>query len=318
MKTTLIVLALLAGIILAPLGMDMAGKAIVSKVTSQSVDKTVVTQDVPKSVDSLEVTSEVKLQAVKKIITLEDQNAVSIRGPITGSSVAKAIKQLQEVSRKVSKTTPIFLILDTPGGDIVAGTDLIDFAKALPQKVHTITLFAASMGFQIVQNLDTRYIVTNGQLMSHRARVSGVSGQIKGEFESRYKMIRRSIDALDFIASKRMGIDVKTYENQIFNEYWVYGFDAVAEKAADEEVLIRCGESLDGSDIVQFETMFGNVDVTFSKCPLIKAPEKINFSGLFDRAKQQEVQQVFNLAFEDKPRFVREYIITDRFFEFFK
>jgi hypothetical protein len=173
------------------------------------------------------------------------------------------------------------------------------------------------MGFQIAQNLDTRYIIKNGTLMSHRATVSGMGGQIKGEFETRYKMIRRAVDYLDFTASKRMGMDVKDYENLIIKEYWVYGYDAVAEKAADEQILVKCGESLNGTETITFQTFFGPVLVTFSKCPLIKAPEKVDFAGIGSE-DVTNVRHVFSLALENKPRFIKEYISTDRFFEFFK
>lgn len=317
MKTALITLAVLVGILLAPLGLNVANKVVAAKATQETVDKAVKEGQIPKAADTLEETSDVKMQAVKKIITLEASNTVVLRGPVTGSSVASTIKALREASRKVSKSTPLYLVLDTPGGDIVAGTDLIDFAKALPQKVHTVTLFAASMGFQIAQNLDNRYIITNGQLMSHRARVGGLGGQIKGEFETRYRMIRRTVDALDYIASQRMGIDTKTYENLIFNEYWVYGFDAVAAKVADEQVLVRCGESLDGSDTVSFETIFGAVKVTFSKCPLIKEPEGIEMGGIANENKQ-EVMKTIKSSLMDEKSFVHDYITTGRFFEFFR
>lgn len=317
MKTTLTLLAIIAGLLLAPLGMNIAQKSIGPKTSSESVDPKAKLEVIPQTSNALEAETEVKIQAVKKIITLEDKNNVTIRGPITGSSVAKAIKQLREASRKVSKDTPIYLTLDTPGGDIDAGTDLIDFAKALPQKIYTVTLFAASMGFQIVQNLDTRYIITNGRLMSHRAKVGGLGGQLNGEFETRYRMIHRTVEALDFIAAKRMGMDVKAYQAKILNEYWVYGFDAVGDKAADEEVLVRCGESLDGTDVVAFETMFGTAEVTFSKCPLIKEPEAINMQRI-SLEHQAEALKALKMAISEEKEFVDQYITTDKFHEIFR
>lgn len=312
MKTALIVLALLAGLLVAPLSTKVANKVMAEKVTTETQTQAAQDTVIPASMDDLEDSPEVKVHSVKKILTLESPNTVVLRGPVTGSSVAKTIKDLRQASRRNSKHTDLYLVLDTPGGDIVAGTDLIDFAKALPQKVHTVTLFAASMGFQIAQNLDTRYITTNGQLMSHRARVGGLGGQIKGEFETRYRMVRRTVDALDHIASQRMGISVKTYENLIFNEYWVYGFDAVAAKVADEQVLVRCGNSLEGNDAVVFETMFGPVRVLFSKCPLIKEPEGIEMGGVMSDHKE-EVLRTIKESLTDQQGFVNDFITTGRF-----
>lgn len=317
MKKVLAALAIvMAGFFLAPLTLDLADRVIAGAKTTASLVKAYDTGAIPKVETNL-ATPALSPQGQIKVVTLEARNMVLLKGPVTGSSVSKLMKQLRTMSRELSKDTPIYLVLDTPGGSIYDGLDLIDFAKALPQKVHTISLFAASMGFQIAQNLDTRYIARTGQLMSHRATVGGVGGQIKGEFESRYKMYRRSVDYLDFVASQRMGIDAKAYDQLIFNEYWVYGFDAVAEKAADEQVLVKCGATLDGSDDVEYDTIFGPITVTFSKCPLIKAPEKIDL-GKIGFGEQAKARDVINMALNDEREFVKEYITTNRFAEVFK
>src|SRR5690606_34734477 len=119
------------------------------------------------------------------------------------------------------------------------------------------------------------------------------------------------------IAAKRLGMEVKAYEDKIVNEYWVYGYDAVNEKAADEQVLAKCGESLNGSDVVEFQTFFGPVKVTFSKCPLIKEPESIDFGRILE-ANRGEVERTVRMSLSDKRRFVNEYITTSRFGEIFK
>lgn len=313
MRPAAVALMVLVGILLAPLGIRMVDKMKVSHVT---VNPSYQKQDLPPQTDPLTMETP-KTVDVAKTITLEEKNMVVLRGPVTPSSVSEVMNKLQTVSRAVSKNTPIYLVLDTPGGSISDGLDLIDFASALPQKVHTVTLFAASMGFQIAQNLNTRYIIRNGTLMSHRASVSGLSGQVKGELEARYKMIRRMVDFLDVKASTRMGMTLKEYEALVVPEYWVHGYDAVAAKIADEQVLLQCGSTLNGSDQVSFNTIFGTVIVTFSKCPLIKAPEKIDVSSILDGDKE-DVKQLFGLALEDKPRFIREYITTDKFFEVFR
>ena len=317
MKTALIVIGLLLGLLAGPSALNVATKVAAGKTTTETISKATKEAQILPPEETINKTEDIKVEDVKKIITLESGNMVVLRGPVTGSSVGKTMKQLREISRKLNKKTPIYLVLDTPGGSIPDGLDLIDFAKALPQKVHTITLFAASMGFQIAQNLDTRYIITNGTLMSHRARVEGLGGQVKGELESRYKMVRRSVDYLDYIAAQRMGMKLKDYEALVIPEYWVYGFDAVTAKAADEQVLLQCGETLDGTDVVTFDTFFGPVKVTFAKCPLIKEPEAIDL-GFISLAKQDLVQEAIKTSIEDKSTFVSDYITTAKFHEIFR
>jgi ATP-dependent protease ClpP protease subunit len=290
-----------------------------SALTRQIVNGTNKTETVPKlAEDALDNETELKVVGVEKTLLLEARNTVVLRGPVTIDSVSRTMLQLKKISKKLPKTTPIYLVLDTPGGSIMDGLDLIDFANALPQKVHTVTLFAASMGFQIAQNLDRRYIIRNGILMSHRASVSGLSGQVKGELESRYKMVRRAVDYLDFQAAKRMGMDLNKYEAMVVNEYWIYGYDAVADKAADEEVLVQCGESLTGTEDLSFQTMFGEMTATVSKCPLIKGAVSIDASQLYDKADVQEATEILLMSLENKRVFIKEYIVTGKFVEIFR
>lgn len=313
MRTTWIVLALVLVGFLAPRAIQnvrTSSRLTTTAPSAQSVET------VPPS-NPLYEDSEIKLDGKLKTLTLEARNTVVIRGPVTVDSVSKAMLELTKISRNVPKSTPIFLVLDTPGGSVMDGLDLIDFANALPQKVNTVTLFAASMGFQIAQNLDRRYITRSGILMSHRATLGGLGGQMKGELESRYKMLRRSIDYLDFQAAKRMQMEVKAYEAMIVNEYWVHGFDAVSQKAADEEVLLSCGPSMSGTETLQFETIFGEISATVSKCPLVKGLIKVDASGLFNKRDKERATEILLMSFQNQREFVREYISTGKFAEIF-
>jgi ATP-dependent protease ClpP protease subunit len=316
MKKLLILSAIMLGLMVAPIAVMKAGKLAAHATSTEAVNENYQKQALPSQNTALSV-DEPKIFDVQKTINLEDDDTVVLKGPVTDDSVSAVEKRLQEISLKLSKNAHIRLVLDTPGGDITAGSDLIDFAKALPQKVDTISLFAASMGFQIAENLNTRYITRTGVLMSHRARLGGLEGQINGEFESRYKMIRRQVDFMELIASKRMGIDLETYRKKIVNELWVYGFDALEERVADETVAVTCGKSMTGSYSQVFNTMMGPVKVTFNKCPLIKAPESVELSQIVI-GEQDKVEAAVRMAFNNQKKFVDEYITTNRFFTIFK
>lgn len=316
MKTLTLALAIVASLLLAPIAVLNVQKIASRAQTQQTVNDNFKAQALPAASNTLEQDAP-KVSDVKKTIKLEASNTVVLKGPVTDESVSDVMKKLQKISRSISKDTPIYLVLDTPGGSIPAGMDLIDFAKALPQKVHTVTLFAASMGFQIAQGLNNRYIVRTGTLMSHRARMEGLGGQVNGELETRYKMVRRSVDYLDMIASQRMGLDLKTYQNKIINELWVFGFDALDEKVADETVLVSCGESMNGTYDQTFMTMFGPVKVTFNNCPLIKAPEAIQM-GEVSIGDQASVEAALRMSISQEEKFVREFILKDRFHSIFK
>ncbi len=308
-------LAITIGISLLVLAVPIT-KMFVQKRYTQEVEQLYKEDKIPKVENKL-ITSRAKVFDVKKILTLKASNTIVFRGPVTESSVSDIMRKMTLMSRRLSRNIPIYLVIDSPGGSVFDGLDFIQFAKALPQRVRTVTLFAASMGFMIVQNLDKRYIATNGTLMSHRASVTGLSGQINGELESRYKMIKRAVDYLEYKSSKRMKLSLDKYRTLINPEYWVHGFDAVGDSAADEQVLIRCDSSLDGEEALVFRTFFGPVKAYFSKCPLIKAPIKMEFKRV-RKSRRKYLKYVFMLVFENKRKFVEDFIVKDNINRFNK
>lgn len=252
-----------------------------------------------------------------RILNLNKNNTLILRGPVTAISVAKLQQQAAELSSKLSASQDIYLVLDTPGGSVVDGMFLIDFLKALPQKIHTVNLFAASMGFQIAMNLNKRYTLTAATYMSHRASIRGLGGEIDGELDVRYANIKRMIYYMENIAANRMGIDVNTYRGLIRDEYWVNGFDSVNEKVADEVIFAKCDKSLDGSYEEEVRTMFGTFKVTLANCPLITGPLKIdmNANNLSD---EKSLQNYVNLLYSNKKSFVRKYIVNGEIFSILK
>jgi ATP-dependent protease ClpP protease subunit len=289
-----------------------------------------IPQDIPPSSDTLSPSSDLKPLPVDKTLTLEKRNTIVLRGVIEESSVAEVEQKLQQISNNLSKDDEIYLVLDSPGGSVFDGIDLINFILALPQKVNTVTLFAASMAFQIAQNLNTRYVTRNGTLMSHRATVSGVGGQLDGEFESRYKMLKRQTDFLDYVAAARMEMPLKDYKNMIIPEYWVFGFDAVQQKAADKEILLRCGKSIqDGTETQTIDLVIAKVELIYSACPLIRTPLSVKIkdpegtgnnsdASLKFNLKKKEIDTALGVLFTDKVKFVKDYIVNDKYSTIFK
>ena len=108
-------------------------------------------------------------------VTLNSNNLLLLNSEVDGESLAALgtaaktqDKKLGNIKEKFSgKKAPFYLFLSTPGGSIQNGLEMIETLKGIGRPVHTITSFAASMGFQIVQNLDDRLILKTGILMSH-------------------------------------------------------------------------------------------------------------------------------------------------------
>jgi ATP-dependent protease ClpP protease subunit len=252
-----------------------------------------------------------------EVITLTQENMVVLDQAFTDESVTRVMIELQKLSDNSRKNEVLYLVLNTPGGSVDAGQKLISFAKALPQKVKTLTLFSASMGFQTVQNLDERLILETGTLMSHRARF-GVQGQAPGEIYSRLRYIMSMLDVLDATAAARMSMGFNEYRALIHDEYWVFGQQAVKDKAADRTVLAKCGKGLDSTRRTEVDTMFGSFKVKVSACPLmpgildVEAPSDIKAEELSDALRYVKMMYL------DRTGFVREFVMTNKFMEFQK
>lgn len=218
--------------------------------------------------------SKSKAKIDENIIVLSEKNTVSLNTPIMPDTARTAQEDLLAASDKLSKNDPIYLVLNTPGGSIEAGNEIIATAKGLPQKVHTITMFSASMGFQIVQNLDTRYMLPSATMMSHRAAVGGVQGNIPGSAFTRLYYFLEMVTNLDAIAAKRAGMDFEQYQAAVAEELWLGSENAVAMNFADKIVNVQCDKTLRGPGKEQTISVFiFTVKVRYNKCPLITSPE---------------------------------------------
>ena len=224
-----------------------------------------------------------------KTLVLSENNTISFNSQFRGDYVAK--KQIEAITKCATNPgSDITIALYTPGGSVSAGQIFFDTLKALPCNFNTLTIFAASMGYQTVQNLGVRYILPSGVLMSHRAYVSGLRGEINGELDAILSLLKQSVHEMEKVAAERVGISLKEYDKLIRDELWMTGNQAVEMGHADEVVLAKCDESLMGSRVEKFRTLFGELDVEFSNCPIITAPLSVRAS----RESAARVYDYFN------------------------
>jgi ATP-dependent protease ClpP protease subunit len=205
-----------------------------------------------------------------KTISLTESNTITLRGEVT----ADTIQALQFRIAEMGKVNSIYLVLDSPGGDVIAGEDFIEFAKSY-KNIETVSIFAASMASAIVEALPgSRYITDSGILMFHRMKVGGLGGQLAfGELETELGMLQSVSLRMSARSAKRMDMSLDEYQAAVKDEYWLLGSQAIAKHAADEIVTITCSKALiDSSELSSTETLFGAVTIKYSKCPLFRSP----------------------------------------------
>lgn len=231
-----------------------------------------------------------------KEIVLSKENTAVLRGPVNSSSVADVMLQLSELNKSGSDSEPIYLVLNTPGGSVMDGLNLIEYMNSLRRPVHSISIFAASMGFHILQNSGKRYVTKYGTIMSHRAR-GGFNGDIPQQVKSRFKHITDLLEKMDEqVISRTNGkFSKESYSELIRDEYWAVGNNAVKDGFADDVAKVKCDASLNGTTEKQLMTFFGSLTVSFANCPLITEPlavEKENQTNL-----KIHMNEVRNLEF---------------------
>lgn len=207
-------------------------------------------------------------------IVLTTANTVTFRGVVDGTSITKAQLKLVDLVKLRGKAKyPIYLVLDSPGGSIVAGQAFIEFAKNIPN-LETITIFSASMAAGIVEALPgKRNITENGILMFHRAS-GGFEGQFEeGELESQLSLWKKIVRSMEQKNADRLGITLADYKARIVNEWWLFGSQAVLEKGMDQTVDLVCSQALiDERESVHQQVFIFTIESEFSGCPLFRAP----------------------------------------------
>lgn len=218
-------------------------------------------------------------------VTLTKDNTVVMNKEFDGDTVAQVAQKARELDSKLKSKEPLFLVLDSPGGSIFAGMELIENLNNLNRPVHTISIFSASMGFQTVQGVKgKRLMVPNGTLMSHKAR-GGVSGEFPGQLDSRYSYILSVVQDLDKRVVSRTGgtHTFASYEALIENEYWCTPASCVKQGLADGVASVKCDSSLGGTHetVMDKAVMMGmalELIGTFSDCPTTTSALEYNIT----------------------------------------
>lgn len=205
-------------------------------------------------------------------IQFTKKNTLVLNDAVMPDTVAALIEEARRMDSEMKSGEPIYLFLNTPGGSIQDGLELIENLKSLNRPVHTVSLFAASMGFQIVQNLGQRYVLENSVLMSHEA-YGGFKGSFShgsSQLDAIYGLWLKRIEEMDKITVARTNgkQTLESYRKAYSKDLWLTGQQSVEGGYADQVVSARCDTSMSGtkSQIVYFMGM--PIQLIFSECPL--------------------------------------------------
>jgi len=178
-------------------------------------------------------------------VVLTTTNFVSMDFEVNMETVEYVILKLEALD----KSKPRYLYIRSPGGEVIAGTRLVEYLRSEDGKgVVAIAQFSASMAFVTLQASETRLITRTGVLMSH-----GISGGVQGNIEQ----IERQVDfmrklenmLLDLIA-ERLGITRDELRAKHNPEFWMVGSDeALKFNAVDGVASVTCSTEVKNSKL---------------------------------------------------------------------
>ena len=224
------------------------------------------------------------ISAESLVIELKKDNFVSLRETIDQDVSSRLLVKLNAIE---TKHDTLYLYINSPGGDVLAGFEIINYIKSLQERSKQIICIshnAMSMAFAIFQYCTQRYILYSSSLMQHQ-----MSLQAKGklyELNNRMRYLNTIEHKINQDQANRLNMSVANFTQLIQNDWWLYGEDILHQKAADKMVSIHCAfENYD--ELVVVQTLFGEVQMKYSACPLINYPIHITYPTINFSEKQK-------------------------------
>lgn len=178
-------------------------------------------------------------------IVLTTDNFVAMDFEVSGASVEYTILKLDALDH----SKPRYLFIRSPGGEVIAGTRLVEYLRSEDGKgVVAIAQFAASMAFVTLQASETRLITRTGVLMSH-----GISGGAQGniaEIEKQVDFMRKLENMLLDLIADRLGLSRDALRAKHNPEWWLVGADeATKANAVDGVASVTCSTEVKKSKL---------------------------------------------------------------------
>lgn len=212
----------------------------------------------------------------QELIELNSRNMITIRGPIKHESVSDFMNKVGKID-----SNEIYIYISSPGGSVMEGMKIVDLIKSLEKsdrQVNCISDFSASMAFIILQSCQRRLATFSSVLMQHQMSL-GLEGNI--ENVNTYLNFIKDIDIeLNKLQADKIGMPQDEFKDKIENDWWIHGPDAKKKSVVDDIVLVKCHPELNGKyETLDVSTMFGPVQLKYTKCPLSRYPINVGFDG---------------------------------------
>lgn len=193
-------------------------------------------------------------------VVLTTTNFSALRDEVNVNTVNSLLQGITNSDPK----KPFYLFLDSPGGSVIAGRQLVNYLTTTDRQIICIARTAISMAYVILQACPVRLVTNDAILMTHQI-ASGTQGSLR-EMQAAVTFTQKLADYYETLIANRMGLTLEYYRTRILPEWWMVGAaDSIGNKAADKEVSVSCTKELEKAFKV-----FGDEgsQVKVSNCPI--------------------------------------------------
>ncbi len=192
------------------------------------------------------------------IMDLTTSNLVMVKNQINKESVSYAIEKIQNSKN----TSDLILYLDSPGGNVEDGLDLI--TEIRKNNISCVAQRAYSMAFAILQSCEYRYMLPSGRLMQHQISF-GIEDSLY-KIQNYVSYVSQMENYLVNMQANKINMNKKLFVEKTANDWWIFGENAIFNNIVDGIVDVKCSKSLIDKNFTQ--TINGK-KVTYSNCPII-------------------------------------------------
>lgn len=148
---------------------------------------------------------------------------VQVSGPV-GSELAYEVNRRLLMLEKVDPKKPIYLFIDSPGGEIHSGFSIFDTARFIEPEVYTVVVgMAASMGsiIALAAKKEKRLAFPNSKFLIHQPLIMGTLQGSASELDIRAKDIVRTREKINRLYAEETGKSLAEVTKATDRDNWM-------------------------------------------------------------------------------------------------
>jgi len=160
---------------------------------------------------------------------LFDSRIVQISGPV-GAKMAQEANRLMLALERESSTDPVYLHINSPGGEVTSGFSIFDTARFIePEVITIVTGLAASMGSLIALCAEpkNRLAFPNSKFLIHQPLISGMLTGPASDLEIHAKDIIKTKRRINELYAKETGKPIEEIEAATDRDRWMEADEAL-------------------------------------------------------------------------------------------